>query len=401
MEQTNKTTNFSQALLWLGAAISIAEILTGALIAPLGLEKGIFAILLGHIIGCVILYFSGFIGAKSKLSAIESTRISFGQYGSYVFSILNILQLVGWTAVMIINGAKAFDVVTKTAFGFQNEVLWSILIGALICVWIIVGIKNLTKINIIAVGGLFIFTIILGWVVFFSNAPNANEIISSISFGAAVELSVIMPLSWLPLISDYTRNLKNEKSGTLVSAVSYSIGSTFMYVIGLGAALFAGTSDISAILIAAGLSFIALVIVLFSTVTTTFLDVYSAAVSFVNISRKSNEKLVSILVCVIGVIIALSVPTTQYESFLYLIGSAFAPLFAIMITDFFILKNNTLNSSCLFNMKNSVIWVIGVILYRLLMNIDTPIGSTLPTMLLVALICIIVNKGVILCSKKS
>lgn len=401
MDQTAKSSNFSQALLWFGAAISIAEILTGALITPLGLKKGLAAIILGHVIGCMILYFSGLIGAKTKLSAIESTRISFGKYGSYVFSIINIIQLVGWTAVMIINGAKAFDVVAKTSLSIENEILWCVLITAAICIWILVGFKNLNKINIVAVGGLFIFTLILGGIILFSGTPNESEIIGDISFGAAVELSVIMPLSWLPLISDYTRNVKNEKLGTLFSVVGYFVGSTFMYIIGLSASLFTGTSDISAILISAGLPFVALAVILLSTVTTTFLDVYSAAVSFINLNNKWNEKLISIIVCILGLIIAVLVPTSQYESFLYLIGSAFAPLFAILITDFFILKNNKTYEKSMFNIKNSIIWVIGVITYRMLINLDTPIGSTLPTMIILSIICILINGGMKLCLKKS
>jgi purine-cytosine permease-like protein len=77
MNETQKTSSFSQALLWFGAAVSIAEILTGALLAPLGLAKGFLAILLGHVIGCTVFYFAGLIGAKSGLSAIETTRLSF------------------------------------------------------------------------------------------------------------------------------------------------------------------------------------------------------------------------------------------------------------------------------------------------------------------------------------
>lgn len=400
MEQSKKVTNFSQALLWLGAAISLAEILTGALIAPLGFGKGLLAILLGHIIGCVIIYYAGLIGARTKLSAIESTRISFGKYGSYVFSVLNMIQLIGWTAVMIMNGAKAFDVVIQNTYGFQNQTMWAILTSLLIIVWIVVGIKNLDKINIFAVGGLFIFTIVLGGVVFFTKSANAVEITDAMTFGMAVELSVIMPLSWLPLISDYTKYVDDEKMGTLASAGGYFLGSTFMYAIGLGAAIFAGTSDISAILMSVGLSFAALVIVLFSTVTTTFLDVYSAAVSFTNISNKYSEKLVSIIICIIGTLLAIFIDATQYENFLYLIGSVFAPLFAIVLADYYVLKRNKINDEILFNLKNSIVWIIGVVVYRYLLNVDTPIGITLPTMIITALLCIIVNGGFKQCSKK-
>lgn len=400
MEQSKKVTNFSQSLLWLGASISLAEILTGALIAPLGFGKGLTAILIGHIIGCVIIYYAGLIGAQTKLSAIESTRISFGKYGSYVFSVINMIQLIGWTAVMIMNGAIAFDVVVKNSYGFSNQILWVILTSVLIIVWILIGIKNLAKINIVAVGGLFIFTLVLGGVVFFTKSSNAASITDAMTFGTAVELSVIMPLSWLPLISDYTKNVDNEKMGTLASAGGYFFGSTFMYLIGFGAAIFAGTSDISAILMSVGLSFNALVIVCFSTVTTTFLDVYSASVSFMNISKKYSDKLVSIIICIIGTLLAIFIDTTQYENFLYLIGSVFAPLFAIVLADYYILKNVKISDEIKFNVKNSIVWVIGFAFYRYLLNVDTPIGITLPTMLFTALVCIITNGGFKKCIKK-
>lgn len=401
MENNMKTTSFSQALLWFGAAVSIAEILTGALIAPLGLMKGTMAILIGHIIGTLVLFLAGYIGAQSKLPAIESTRISFGKYGSYVFSILNILQLLGWTAVMIINGAQALDGVTKETLHYQNVTLWCILIGALICIWIMIGIKNLSTVNIFAVGALFVFTIILGFIVF-KGTPLHNPVFKeTITFGAAVELSVIMPLSWLPLISDYTRYVKNEKAGAVSSALGYFAGSTFMYIIGLGAAIYAGTSDISVILLSAGLGLMALVVVVLSTVTTTFLDAYSAGVSFVNMSKIVSEKSAALIVCVVGVILAIFIPTNQYETFLYLIGSVFAPLFAILITDYYILKVQSVDKGCLLNGKNAFIWVVGVIAYRMLMPYNSPIGITLPVMFGIGILSIIMNGGIKPCLKRS
>ncbi|HPE96135.1 MAG TPA: cytosine permease, partial [Bacillota bacterium] len=98
-----KSSAFSNGLIWFGAALSIAEILTGTYFAPLGLEKGILAIVIGHLIGCVLLYFAGLIGASSRKSSMETVKMSFGSKGSLIFSVLNILQLVGWTAIMIIN----------------------------------------------------------------------------------------------------------------------------------------------------------------------------------------------------------------------------------------------------------------------------------------------------------
>ncbi|WP_298840520.1 cytosine permease, partial [uncultured Clostridium sp.] len=87
--------------LWFGAAVSIAEIMTGGLIAPLGFKVGIIVILVGHLIGTGILVLGGIIGTREKVPSMTSTNISFGVYSTYLFSILNILQLIGWTAIMI------------------------------------------------------------------------------------------------------------------------------------------------------------------------------------------------------------------------------------------------------------------------------------------------------------
>ena len=204
--EEKKTSVLSNGLIWFGAAVSIAEILTGTLLAPLGFTKGLAAIIIGHLIGCILLYFAGVIGAETERSSMETVKMSFGQKGSFLFSFLNVLQLVGWTAVMIFNGAIA----AQTAFSISNEWIWSVIIGALIIVWIMIGIKNLDKVNAVAMTGLFILTIVLSVVVFKGNVakPVSGD---GISFGAAVELAVAMPLSWLPLISDYTRTAEKKK----------------------------------------------------------------------------------------------------------------------------------------------------------------------------------------------
>ena len=47
-----RTSLWENGLIWFGAGVSIAEILTGTYLAPLGFGKGLMAIILGHLIGC-------------------------------------------------------------------------------------------------------------------------------------------------------------------------------------------------------------------------------------------------------------------------------------------------------------------------------------------------------------
>ncbi|MEG1682408.1 MAG: putative hydroxymethylpyrimidine transporter CytX [Oscillospiraceae bacterium] len=389
--QETKTSVFSNGLIWFGAAVSIAEILTGTLLAPLGFAKGLAAILLGHLFGCLLLYAAGLIGAKTEKSAMETVKLSFGEKGSLLFSSLNVLQLVGWTAVMIVSGGAA----ASSVIALGGTWVWSLIIGGLILVWILVGLKNLGKLNLVAMGGLLLLTIVMSAVVFRGDLTAAAT--GDMRFGAAVELSVAMPLSWLPLISDYTRVARKKQAATFVSAAVYFAGSSWMYVIGMGAALFTGESDIAKIMVSAGLGLAGLLIIIFSTVTTTFLDVYSAGVSCVSLSGKINEKWAAIVVCVVGTALAIFAPTSQFEGFLYLIGSVFAPMIAILITDFFVLKKDS--SALRFDRTNLLLWAVGFAAYRVMMRIDTPIGNTMPVMVIVSVLCIalhaitVKNKG--------
>lgn len=382
--EEKRTSVFENGLIWFGAGVSIAEILTGTYFAPLGVQKGLLAILLGHMIGCTMMFLAGLIGGKARKSAMETVKISFGQKGSLLFSVLNILQLVGWTAIMIYDGALAADGIWAA-----GEWLWCLVIGGLIVLWILVGLKNLGKINTVAMAALFGLTIVLSYVIF---GQGATQTISSdgMAFGAAVELSVAMPLSWLPLISDYTREAKQPAKATAVSVIVYGLVSCWMYIIGMGAAIFTGESDIAQIMIKAGLGIAGLLIIVFSTVTTTFLDAYSAGVSSESVSSKINGKWFAIGAAVVGTVGAMLFPMTDITDFLYLIGSVFAPMIAIQIADFFILKQDHSERSV--RIQNMIIWTIGFVLYRLLMNADIIVGNTLPDMMVTILICIVFHK---------
>ena len=386
-----KTSVFSNSLIWFGAAISIAEIMTGTFLAPLGMAKGIAAVLLGHLIGCTLLYLAGLIGARTELSAMDTVKISFGRHGSYFFSGMNIIQLVGWTAIMIASGAAAANFI----FDLGGIWVWCVIICVLILVWIVAGLKNINKLNIAAMTALFVLTVVLSVIVFSKNSLGAGwstslVVSDTMRFGTAVELSVAMPLSWLPLISDYTRHAAKKKKATLASAAVYFLASSWMYIIGLAAALYTGESDIAKIMSGARLGIAGIIIIIFSTVTTTFLDVFSAGASAESISNKAKEKPVSIAVCVLGTVFAVFANVSQFEPFLYVIGSVFAPMISILITDVFILKNDRSSSS--YNIKNLVLWLIGFVIYRIFMQTDTPVGSTLPVMIIISALCVAADK---------
>lgn len=380
-----KTTAAQNGLIWFGAGVSLAEILTGTSFAPLGMAKGFAAIVTGHLIGCGLLFLAGLIGGRSGRSAMETVKMSFGQKGGLFFAVLNILQLAGWTAIMIYDGALAVGGIFPA-----GQWVWCLVIGGLILIWILIGVTNLGWLNRLSMAALFLLTLVLSGVIFGSGTPAGKDLGETMTFGAAVELAVAMPLSWLPLISDYTREAERPFPATLASALVYGLTSTWMYTIGMGAAIYTGVSDISAIMVKAGLGIAALAILILSTVTTTFLDAWSAGISAESLSKKFSGKRIAALTAVLGTAAAILWPMDDITGFLYLIGSVFAPMIAIQIADFFILHRNRFQEG--FDLRNLIIWVIGFALYRWLMGVDFILGCTLADMLLTVLLCVVTEK---------
>ncbi len=372
----------------------MSEILTGTYFAPLGIKTGLFAILIGHIIGGILLFLAGYLGAKTRNNAMETVAVSFGRKGNLPFSVLNILQLAGWLAILNYDGALAANGIFSVGAG-----VWCAVIGVLLLLWVLVGLKRLEKINMVAMTALFLMTLVLCFVIVtrgnFGTLFNGSSVNKDVlTFGAAIELSAAMPLSWIPVISDYTSNSTKPVKATVVSTIVYCLVSCWMYLIGMSAAIGMGTSDIAQISLRAGLGVVGLLIILFSTVTTNFLAAHSAGVSGEVIgesfSKHINGKYLSILVVLLGTIAAILYPMDNIEDFLYLINSVFAPMIAVMIADFFFNKKRSVTKE--WDWTNLIVWLIGLSLYRVLMHVDIVIGYTLPDIVITAVLCVIVHR---------
>ena len=374
-------------LIWFGASVSLAEILTGTFFAPLGLEQGLAAILAGHIIGCILFWLVAYVSAKTGASAMGAATRSFGHAGSNLFAVANVIQLVGWTAIMVVSGAAAANLLVP----LLGEAGWCVVIGALIVLWIAIGVKRMGRVQSFAAVLLLILTFVASSAVFGGTpiTPSGDE---SLSFGAAVELAVAMPLSWLPVVGDYTREAKKPGAGAAVATAAYFVGSCWMFAIGLGCALFAGSDDIAAVMAQAGLGVVGILVVVLSTVTTTFLDAQSAGVSAESIHPKLNARICGVIAAVVGTALAIFAPVSNFEEFLYLIGSVFAPMAAIVIADYFIAHRD--RSDVAVDWCNIVLWVLGFVLYRVSLAWDIPCGNTLPVMVVIVLAAFVVEKAV-------
>ncbi len=210
-----------------------------------------------------------------------------------------------------------------------------------------------------------------------------------------LDLVIAMPISWLPLVCDYSRYSKDTGTAFWGTWVGYFIFSSWMYAIGLAAALATQSptpeSMVLELMVGLGLAVPAMIIVLFSTFTTTFLDIYSTAVSALNIWPQMGEKRGSLVCGILGTALALMFPATAYEGFLLFIGSVFCPLFGVVLADYFFFRRKTYFEPGTdpkksywylggFNPWAFVAWASGFGFYHFLQR-ETAWGSSIPSLL--------------------
>ena len=393
------------ALIWFGAAISIAEILTGACLESLGLVRGLVVIVLGHLIGFLLLVLAGIIGVKNKEGSMRSSALSFGKYGSYFFAILNIIQLIGWQGIMIFDASLSAQGILSL-----GHTWWCLIIGILTIVWILLGLKHRDKLNVLVMVLLLILTIILSFIIF-SGLKGGKTVGQSaserLSIGQGLELSIAMPLSWIPMIADYTYRADKPVKTTFAACATYTIASIWMYIIGLGAAVITHETRIDQIMLKAGFGVAGLFIIVFSCVTTNFIDAFSCNQSsfallpenkvpqeseggegFIN---KLKVNLPGIIDTIIGMVGAIILPMENITEFLYFIGSVFAPMISVQIADQFIVGHKKTDTRV--DGVASVAWILGFVIYRVLMNYDFVVGYTIPNMLITVFITVILRKS--------
>ena len=369
----NRTGLFTNAVIWFGVAISVSEIQAGIQIASASSIGSVWVpLILGHIIGGILLFSVGLIGARLRVNAMESIKSTFGNYGSKFFAILNVLQLIAWVAVLNAQGAMAL-------MGLNLEIAFPIIcmiLAVLVALWVYIGLKRSSKVTTIIMMLLTILLILLSVKLFavksYQPLPVANA--SALTFWNIFEISIAMPVSWLPVISDYTKDVKKPVKATAISAIAYTIASLWMYFIGIEI-VGIGTLDISQAILIAGLGIPGVLILVLSTVTTNFLATNSAGESAKAIFNRLDPKIAGVIVSFLSALLAISGIMDHYISFLYLITSVFAPMAAVLIVSFYCgNEHNERKDFC----WNIFAWFVGFIIYQVSAGLDSVfLGPTL------------------------
>lgn len=401
-------TEWDYFLLWAGAAISLSEIWAGGLLVSFGLLAGLGLILLGHLLGNTPLALGGLIGSRHGVPAIVGTRGALGNRGSILPAVLNVVQLVGWTAVMLWIGGQA---AAGLAGGEGSARGWIVALGVLTTLWALAGNrawKALQKIGVVLLLLLSVAMTALALKTYGWRELLAAPAAPSMRFMAGLDLVIAMPISWLPLVSDYARYAAVPGRGIRGTWGGYFLVSSWMFAVGLVAALATGSDAPEAMLMRLmgehRLWIPAVAIVLLSTLTTTFLDIYSNAVSAQSLFPKFGTRPLVLLSGLAGTAIALFFDATKYEGFLLYIGAAFCPLFGVVLADYFVLKRGRYVAEDLYrrgrywyaggvNWRALLAWAAGFGLYRLCAKTDFAGGASIPALLAAAALYLAVSFG--------
>lgn len=399
-------------LLWAGVAISLAEIWAGGFLAPMGFWMGLLAILLGHLIGNTLMALGGIIGSEHGIMSMVSVRPSFGIRGSNLAAVLNILQLVGWASIMLIIGGRAGAMLGESVGGIlASDKFWILIIGLGTLFWALYIGKSVWKImQNTAVVALLLVIILMTWICFSEFGTGMLSVKpKDMPFMIGLDFVIVMPISWLPLVADYSRFSKKSAPAFWGTWWGYFIVSSWMYLLGLIATLLTGETDpgilILQIMGKIGLAVPALIMVVFSTITSDFPDVYSATCSMMNISQKISAKVFMWIVGIFTIFVAMIFPAEQYENFLLFIGGMLIPLFGVVLTDYFILRKGRLKTAEIYhaggeywyykgvNVMAMISWAAGFLVFEFIAIMEYPVGGSLPSMLVSGILYLILMPG--------
>ena len=330
-------------LLWGNLGVSLLVIVAGALLVPaLSLPNALLAIVVGAALGNAMLGVAGMIGADARVPSMVLLRAPLGQRGSWAPTALNVLQCLGWATFELIVIATAAAALSDSVFGFEARWLWTLVFGALAVLLGLMGPVGVVRriLRKYAVWIVLVSLVYLTWWALDAISLSAawdrpGE--GGLSTWQGIDLVVGITVSWIPLAADYTRFSSSRRAGLLGTGVGYFVPSLWMLVLGVMLVLGRDIADAAALpaaVAAAGLaSALALLAVTVDETDEAFANVYSTAVSLQNLVPRVSQRLLVAVAGAVATIGALALRISDYEAFLYLLGSFFVPLFAVLLAD--------------------------------------------------------------------
>ena len=373
-------------VLWGNLGIGLLVMLAGTFLVPgLGLGAAIAAIVVGGGAGALLLALVGVAGGATGAPTMVLLRPVLGVRGSYIPTVLNVLQLIGWTIFEFVIMGVAASNIAHSLFRSGSYYAWAAVFAVIVVLMGVGGPIGVVRhwlekfaVWVALATGIWLTIRVLAFFDLSELLHKAGD--GSVSFGVGVDLAIALPISWLPLVADYNRFSRSGGRGFLGTALGFFL--TCVWFMALGAVLFLGARGVPqdpsmfAISIAYTAGWVALLILLADETHNAWADLYSAAVSIQNLFPKLRQRWLIVGLGAGCLAIALLLDVTRFQQFLFLIGSVFVPLFGILVADYFVLRRRSYRVEEFYrprgayrytggvNVPALVVWVLGVLAYH-------------------------------------
>jgi nucleobase:cation symporter-1, NCS1 family len=270
-------------------------------------------------------------------------RAPLGRRGSYLPTALNMLQCLGWAIFELIVIATAAGLLCDQLFGFKAVWLWKLVFGVAAGVLALLGPVGFVRrfVRKFAIWAVLASVIYLAW--WIVDGANVSRIWMEHghkgSFWLAVDTVIAVTVSWAPLVADYTRFSRDRRSAFFGVGIGYLLPTLFQF--GFGSILVLSRSVdpnrpeliLAAIAgggIAAALALLALTV---DETDEAFANVYSSAVSTLNLVPRVPQRALIVGASVVATGGALTIDMRSYQRFLLLLGAVFVPLLGVLLAD--------------------------------------------------------------------
>ena len=361
-------------MLWGSLGLSLLVLVAGTFLVPaLSLPKALLAIVIGGIFGNILLGLAALIGADARVPAMVLLRAPLGRRGSWLPTGLNVLQNLGWTIFEVL-------VIATAARALVHGPLW---------LWKLVAAAAATALALVGPIGFvrewvrrFALWVVLASLAYLTwwalHDAHVGALWSrpgkgGLSFWQGVDLMVAMPVSWLPLVADYTRFSRDRRGAFWGTAVGYLIPNVWLYALGAILLLSRGLSDAPSVLTAiatggAGAA-IALVALGVDETKEPFANIYSTAVSAQNVLPRVPQRVLIVAVAVVATAGTFAIDLVHYQDFLFLLGSFFVPLFGVLLAQWLLGERDVFGAPSV-RAGQIAAWLAGFLLYQWL----SPVG---------------------------
>ncbi|MBW4077927.1 MAG: allantoin permease [Acidobacteria bacterium] len=353
--------NLGVSLLGFTGAIFVLQP-SGAGTPVLSLLASVSAIVVGTLAGTLVVALSGVAGARTGAPAMVLLRGLFGRRLSYVPTVMNVIQLLGWGIFELVTIATAAHTVAP---GLAR---WAYIVMA----GTITGLLTLRPLGAIRILRRVATPVVLVVLVYLSiellghPLPGFNHGTWS-GYWAATDTVVAVAVSFAPLAADYTRHSRSPRTAFFGAFVGYSVTQILCYLIGLIALVTVAKnpSDIYGAFIAVPLGSLCFALLATRELDQSFADVYSTVVSVQNLRPLWDRRVLALAISLLATVLALAINIADYENFLVLLGSVFVPMSAVFIVDFFVLARGNWSLSGSARRSTMLIpWACGFVAYQ-------------------------------------